>query len=122
MRHPIAGLIFLVSAGWGLSAAAEIATDCEARADAVVAKLEADAAEPLSERELELAREAAIAGCGDDETSGDPIDPPAEPKPARAEKPEQSASQRFWAGLLSFENKNVKTRAGGKYKYDADRK
>lgn len=111
----------------GFGAAASADSDaCDARADAVVADLGAKADQPLSERELELARAAALAGCSDDAGSDPAPEPSSEPpKPAatRAQKPQQSASERFWAGLFSFENKDVASRGGNrKYKYVEDRK
>lgn len=115
--------LLLCAAGASASADAADDADCGARADAVVARMRADAAAPLSEREAELARSAALAGC---ESERDEPKPTSEPKPVANAKPadakteaEPSAAERFWAGVFSFENKGVKKRAG-KYRYVED--
>jgi hypothetical protein len=128
MRSRFLPLLFMSLAATASAAptAADPDDGCAAKADGVAAQLVAAAAQPLSEREIELARSAALAGCRD-ESSSEPTPAPApEPTSTAAETPstsaetaakeEQSASQRFWAGLLSFENKDMKKRAG-KYRY-----
>jgi cell division septation protein DedD len=128
MRSRLLPLLFLSFAATASAAPTTADPDdgCGARADAIAAQLVAKAAQPLSEREIELARSAALAGCRD-ESGSEPTPAPApEPTSTAAEtsttsaeaaaKEEPSATERFWAGLLSFENKDMKKRAG-KYRY-----
>ncbi len=110
---------FLLLALLSLAFASPVLSDpdyhpaCEARADAVAAQLEREAAAPMSPSERALARRAALASCLDDAPTGQQVARADEEEPA---EPDQSRLQRFLAGLFSTDSEPAKKRSG-KYRY-----